>query len=149
MSKNDCFDYKGVRYYAGTKFKMNHPMFPSLKVEAVFNGYSWDNEQVISAFYYDYNSMGNVRKNGISIKKADIDDAILEICDGNYYDELEAKKHYRKDSEVPIVKMGWIMYIFIMCLLVIFKDAWMGWIAATWFFFTWRHKKLKEEYYYD
>lgn len=144
MSKNDCFDYKGVRYYAGTKFKMKIK-YDEI-VEAVFVE---RNDCNAGKIMVRYKSKYNKCIYSIYINKADLDNIILEICDGNYYDELEAKKHYRKDSEVPIVKMGWIMYIFIMCLLVIFKDAWMGWIAATWFFFTWRHKKLKEEYYYD
>ena len=147
--KNDYFDYKGVRYYTGTKFKMKHPIYKALEVEAVFNGYSWGNEQVIDVFYCDHNDMGNERKNGISIKKEDIDKTILEICNGNYYAELAARKKYRKDSEMPEVKMGWIMYIFVMCGLVIFKHAWAGWIAATIYFFRWRKKKMEEEYYYD
>ena len=78
-----------------------------------------------------------------------IDTVIIEIVNGNYYDELETKKRYRKDSEIPIVQAGWVIYIFIMCLLIIFKDAWIGWIAATLYFFNWRSKKIKEEYYYD
>ena len=68
---------------------------------------------------------------------------------GDYLCEFERKKHYLKESEVPEIIYGWVMYIFIMCLLVIFKHAWAGWIAATIYFFRWKKKKLKEAYYYD
>lgn len=149
MNKEEYFDYNGVRYYAGTKFKMKEPKYKAREVDAVFQGYFYGDKQQIEVFYYDWNSRGNISKHMIPINRNDIDTVIIEIIDGNYYDELEAKKRYRKDSEIPIVQAGWVVYIFIMCLLIIFKDAWIGWIAATLYFFNWRSKKIKEEYYYD
>ena len=142
--KSDYFDYKGVRYYAGTKFKMK---VRSGKIEeVVFVRQAYKAPECIEVNYRPEGYSYSIAEN---IKKENLDNVIIEMIGGDYLSEFERKKHYLKESEVPEIVYGWVMYIFIMCLLVIFKHAWAGWIAATIFFFRWRKKKLKEAYYYD
>lgn len=139
--KNDYFDYKGVRYYAGTKFKKR--AYGDTTVDAVFT------RRFGSEFWFRYklSKCSDVKIDRCSEK--DFYDNLVEIINDSDISEFERKKHYLKESEVPEIIYGWVMYIFIMCLLVIFKHAWAGWIAVTIYFFRWKKKKLKEAYYYD
>lgn len=54
-------------------------------------------------------------------------------------------KKTMKDSEIDGLFIGWIWYITLMAVSVIFKDAIGLWIFISVVFFTWRDKKIKEE----
>lgn len=140
----DYFEYKGVKYKPGTKFKTK---VRSGKVEeVVFVGNAYNNPESIEI---NYRPAGCSYSRMEDIKKADIDDRIIEMIGGDYLSEFERKKHYLKESDVPEVVYGWIVYIFVMCLITIFNDRWIGWIGVSIYFFSWKKKKMEEAYYYD
>lgn len=61
------------------------------------------------------------------------DNAITEILQPVYYVE--------KNKTLPPcddVFYGWIFYIIVMAVGLIFKDRWIIWVAATILFFTWK-----------
>ena len=96
--------------------------------------------------YEDWN-FGKTCRYFIHVKPEDLPDKIIEIVEGNYYTELEARKRYVKDKDIPELFFGWIAYILVMFGLLLFKDWWMCWIAASIYFF-YKRKKIKEENYY-
>ena len=53
-----------------------------------------------------------------------------------------------KDFQITNLFFGWVWYIFIMIVLVLFKNAIFGWILISIIFFSWRHDVLKKEGYY-
>ena len=142
---NEYFDYNGKRYYWGTRFTMN---YKNKEVTAQFNGRSEFGK--VSVIIDKYPEYGFKNPTITLFKEDDFIAAIVRILPISWNDEMEAKKKYVKDSDMPEIVIGWILYVFIMCLLIIFKDAWLGWIAVTIFFFKWRHKKKEEEgVYFD
>ena len=145
IKNSGYFDYNGKRYYRGTRFIIN---YENKEVTADFTSRTKFNEIGICIDKCPEYGI----KNPIltSVEEKDFIASIIRILPTNAYDEMEAKKKYVKDSDMPEIVIGWILYIFIMCLLVIFKDAWLGWIAATIYFFRWRHNKKEEEgVYFD
>lgn len=137
--KNDYFDYNGVRYYAGTKFTTDHEY--EKNVPAYFRGWSSYNPNDCEVTMTV--NFGRTQKT-IWIPRDEMGKHINEIVEGNYYIEREARTKYLKDSQIPELFFGWIAYIAIMLVLFIFKDRWIGWIAATVYFFWWRNR-IKEE----
>ena len=145
IKNSGYFDYNGKRYYRGTRFIMN---YENKEVTADFTSRTKFNEIGICIDKCPEYGI----KNPIltSVEEKDFIASIIRILPTNAYDEMEAKKKYVKDSDMPEIVIGWILYIFIMCLLVNFKDALLGWIAATIYFFRWRHNKKEEEgVYFD
>ena len=146
MNKEAYFEYNGVKYYVGTKFKMKEPKYKANIVEAVFCGANIFFDGELSIMYEDWN-FGKTCRYFIHVKPEDLPDKIIEITEGNYYTELEARKRYVKDKDIPELFFGWIAYILVMFGLLLFKDWWMGWIAASIYFFN-KRKKIKEENWY-
>lgn len=140
--ENEYFEYNGVRYCAGTKFKMKKD---DQIVIAIFLGYSGLNDTDVTIKYQKQYDRYEYFK---YVKKTNMQNIVLEIVPGNYYVELTARKKHPKESEIPEMIMGWCLYIFVMLGLTIFNDRVAGWIAVTAFFFWWRHNKMEEEYYY-
>lgn len=146
MNKEAYFEYNGVRYYEGTKFTMKEPKYGKV-VNAVFWGVCGCDGHPLDIMYEDFNFSGGICQYHIGVKPEDVPNKIIEITEGNYYTELEARKRYVKDSNIPELFFGWIAYILVMLGLLLFKDWWMGWIAASIYFFN-KRKKIKEENYY-
>lgn len=143
--KDEYFNYNGVQYYTGTKFTMKTEPYGEI-VEAVFEGKGKDS---LLVSYYARNPSYNMCNYTILVKEDWLADHIVELLEGNYYVELESRKRYIKDKDIPELFCGWILYLIIMVVLFIFKDRWLGWTAATVYFFYWRHKIKKENYYYE
>ena len=139
--KDHYFDYNGIRYYAGTRFKTK---YKSSIVPAYFRAWC-DHDQNLCWVQVEYPCTG--RTVGIWIPREEMADHIIEIVEGNHYEERSTKVRYFKDSDITELFFGWIIYLVIMAILFIFKDRWLGWIAATIYFFNWR-KKIKEESIY-
>ena len=51
----------------------------------------------------------------------------------------------KNDIEIPGLFIGWVWYIFLMAISVIFNGAIFFWILYSVIFFKWREKKIKEE----
>ncbi len=96
MNKDVYFEYNGVKYYVGTKFKMKEPKYKANIVEAVFRGADIFFDGELSIMYEDWN-FGKTCRYFIHVKPEDLPDKIIEITEGNYYTELEARKRYVKD----------------------------------------------------
>lgn len=68
----------------------------------------------------------------------------------NVTDKIDKNVHMptykqRRDVEIDGLFLGWVWYIFLMLISVIFKDAIGFWILISVIFFSWRSKKIKEE----
>jgi len=151
--ENEYFEYKGQRYCAGTKFTMQkrNGYDRWRVVEANFIGYVNGNPNL---FYVHYKDMNVKSLRGadiyVHIKREEMKDAIIDIIYGNYHIEIESRKRYCKDSDIPELVIGWPLYIFFMALATIFYKTIGAWIMLTIMFFTWRHHlKTKEYYYYE
>lgn len=69
-----------------------------------------------------------------------LDNVIVEIIEPVYYKELP--KVYTSNRVCPPigdVDIGWVWYIAVMIVGVIFKDRIMIWIVATVYFFLWKN----------
>lgn len=146
MNKTDYFEYNGVRYYSGTKFTMKEPKYESAIVKARYVENSV-NEESILAFYEPTGTVVKGQR-GIFIKKEKLPDVIVEILDGNYYEDLESRKRYIDDSKIPELVVGWIMYIVAMIGLLLFKGWLLNWIVVSIVFFIWRRKVKEKNTYY-
>lgn len=149
--QNEYFEYKGQRYYAGTKFTMKkrNSYDQWRTVEATFRGYSVLNNKKFSICYKDMNVKSRLGADYcFDVTYDELQDIIIDITSGNYYVELAEKKRYVSDSNIPELVVGWPLYIFLMIGSSIFNDRVSGWILITIIFFIWRHKLKEEEYYY-
>ena len=141
--KDHYFDYKGTRYYAGTKFKItwDHKYYNR-------NAYfvSWcDHDINLCLVEIEFPCYG--RCNRVWIPRNEIENCINEILDDNHYVDTSAKIRYFRDVDIPELFFGWIIYLMSMGILFIFNDRWFGWIIVSIYFFCWR-KKIKEENIY-
>ena len=50
-----------------------------------------------------------------------------------------------KDSDIDGLSLGWVWYIFLMLISILFKDCIKLWIVISVLFFGWRALKIKEE----
>lgn len=142
MSKNECFNYNGENYRVGTRFIMN---YEDKEVTAHFLNRSVCDDSLVVLI-----ENGLEYQTITSVKEENLKDMIIEILPINWYTEMKIKKKYVKDSDMPELVIGWILYIVIMLILLIFNDRIIGWIFVTTFFFAWRHKKKEEEgVYFD
>lgn len=151
--KNEYFEYKGQRYYAGTKFTMKKGTGYDRDtiVIATFRGYANNNPEDLY-ICYNIKKLQRITETSVCIivNRNKINDYIIDIVSGNYYMELESRKKYCKDSDIPELIIGWPLYIFLMILATIFHKTIGAWIMLTVIFFTWRHNlKTKEYYYYE
>ena len=51
----------------------------------------------------------------------------------------------RKDCDIDGMFLGWVWYIFLMAVSIIFKSAILLWVIISVVFFNWRAKKIKKE----
>ena len=150
--QNEYFEYNGQRYYAGTKFKMvtQHRGYVEATVIATFKGCYNGNENILCVDYEVPSTKYRKSVQGIHIKRSEIDDYIIEIVFENHCPELEPKKKYVKDFDIPELVVGWPIYIFCMIGGIIFNGYFNGgWLLITIVFFAWRHHLKEKEYYYE
>lgn len=128
----DYFIVNGKKYYTGTVFITKDIV---KEVEAAF-------------IYYDIDKSKYVYKIGNCTMHAH-----TKIFWNNFVsvtDKKDNKVHapvIRKRNEFDIdgLFLGWVWYIFLMLISIIFNDAIGLWIFFSIVFFSWRHKKIKEE----
>lgn len=155
-TKTDFFMYKGVRYPAGTMFKMKNPKYSFYSdVTAVYKG----NDLYPGKYCIAYNENidisrspryrnGLMWKTTISVEKDKLEDMIVEILPGNNFLNTEARKKYVSDLDDWNLISKWIMYIIGMIISSIFKANVIGWIILTIVFFVWRHNYREENCIY-
>lgn len=134
MRFRDYFEVNGIKYYTGTIFitqKMGR------HVEATFVGY----DMYYSKYIYTINS-GGCRH--ITHDEYFWDHFVSVTDKKNESAHIPILKT-KKDSDIDGLFLGWLWYIFLMAISVIFKGAIAWWIFISVVFFSWRSKKIKEE----
>jgi len=74
-----------------------------------------------------------------------LDKTIIEIIEPVYY--AEPQQNNTQERILPSIDdifIGWVWYIVIMAVGIIFKDRWLIWIFATIIFFTWKNGGIKK-----
>lgn len=126
------FQVNGKTYYTGTIFIINY-----LGKEAEASFICYDLEHSLFIFQIKH----------LTCRAHDTYFYNNFICATNKIDKSVRmpiiKK--RKDFEINGLFIGWIWYIFLMLISIIFKDAIGLWIIISIVFFSWRSKKIKEE----
>lgn len=122
----------GEKYYSGSVFIVN---CMGKESEAVLIGY---NKEYDSHFF-------KINNKTCRMKDVVFKNNFVRIADGvniNVHIPTEKK---RKDLDIDGLFLGWVWYIFLMAISVIFKGAIVLWTIISVVFFSWRAKKIKEE----
>lgn len=116
----DYFDFKGQRYYPGTKVKIRY----------------LSNQSCIMTFRNRHNEyLTFTACTGYTFPARNVESHVLEI--------LEVPKiedgYYTNRRRPPTwqVEMGITWYVIIMVVLALFKERWMGWVCITAYFVLW------------
>ena len=138
--------FQGKYYDVGTKVKF-------------IRKYQWNSVTEGTIIWIEPNSITIKTYNDINynIFVSDVDRMIKEIIEPIYYTGsvqppiqpsasgtdvlykgVEANKNRNYPSEGDI-EVGWIWYIIIMLVGAIFKDRWIIWVVATFYFFSWKN----------
>lgn len=143
----DYFDFEGKRYPLGTTITLKEPYNSKLsdmhdKQTIILEHYVTHGKECYKIFW-KYTFQGEIYCHQIY---ATSDKFIKEIIasDKAIIHLVLKPVEYEKDSENGEVKFGWLIYVLVMFGLLLFKDWWMGWIAASIYFFNWRKKKLRK-----
>ena len=141
--------FQGKYYDVGTKVKF-------------IRKYQWNSVTEGTIIWIEPNSITIKTYNDINynIFVSDVDRMIKEIIEPIYYTGsvqppiqpsasgtdvlykgVEANKNRNYPSEGD-VEVGWIWYIIIMLVGAIFKDRWIIWVVATFYFFSWKNGLL-------
>lgn len=137
MNNVNYFIVNGKSYFTGTVFIVN---YYGKQIEATFVCYNVDTKRYI---YIIKNGKGNSCRCRVTEK--DFYDNLVTITDKvnkNVHVPIEKKM---KDSQIDGLFLGWMWYIFLMAISVIFKDVIGLWIVISVVFFSWRHGKIKKE----
>ena len=131
----DYFIFNGKKYYTGTVVKTNDTTYMP---EATFVCYD--------ERYGDYvfRSKGRTTR-GLRVLESRMQECIIDVTDkvDTSVKMPEVKK--KNDAHIDGLFLGWVWYIFLMGISVIFKDVIGLWIIISVVFFSWRSKKIKEE----
>lgn len=138
--------FQGKYYDVGTKVKF-------------IRKYQWNSVTEGTIIWIEPNSITIKTYNNINynIFVSDVDRMIKEIIEPIYYTGsvqppiqpsasgtdvlykgVEANKNRNYPSEGD-VEVGWIWYIIIILVGAIFKDRWIIWVVATFYFFSWKN----------
>lgn len=133
------FEYDGTKYYTGTqirilKYPYDNPAFNDI---AYFIYYDTEYDVVWYKMAYTWQNKGCsmqmfLKEFGGATGKVDTSIHVPQ-------------KNQLKDNQIPKLFIGWIWYITIMIILVIFKDRILGWFFTSVVFFSWRKNVIKKE----
>ncbi len=151
----DYFDYNGIRYYTGSKFKCNNflgtnvALFP--EVEITFIKYNKKSDTCFAHsniaacdFMFSLDAFTTNIIDVIEQKSRELMDNINEKYknDKKYYHWVEAGEDCYKAKPEELV-IGWICYVVLMAIITIFNGRIVLWILLSIAFFRWRIKTLK------
>lgn len=138
----DYFEYDGVQYPSGTQIKL---------LKTMYNGQV---NTELAYFMYVNKKSGTVwcqmaytgQNRGCSMDK-------FMAQFGGVTGKIDPSIHppqckQLKDSQIPGMMLGWLWYIVIMAVAVIFKEAIGIWVIASIVFLNWRKNKIEKEGYY-
>lgn len=117
--------YHGKYYDVGTKVRIKSE---GKIIEATFLG--WSSDRSFDCEFYGSKTY----------KFSCVDKYIVEIIEPVYPKLTEVPTTATNPNAPPSweIEIGWVWYILIMVVGVIFKDRWIIWIAATIYFFVWK-----------
>lgn len=126
------FIVNGKKYYSGSIFILN---CNGKQMEASFICYDPERTRYIYKINgRNYNVLEQTFKNNFITITDKIDSRV----------SAPAMKT-KRDRDISGLPLGWLWYIFLMLISVIFKGAICIWIFISIVFFNWRSKKIKEE----
>lgn len=137
MNNRNYFIVNGNPYYTGTMFIINNY---GKQVEATFICYNIDTGQYI---YIMKNGKGNDCKCRVHEKY--FYDHLISITNKVNQNACMPIEKRRKDSQIDGLFLGWMWYIFLMLISIVFKEALGLWIFISIVFFKWRSDKIKKE----
>ena len=148
MNRQNYFVHNGKTYYTGTIIKVRD-WASSIDRNAIIN-VAFVYIDLDNGGRYVYSKINNSQRKNVSVPEEMFFNILVEVTDNvNIKTRMPIKK-YRKDYEIPGLFIGWVWYIFIMGIAILFKDCIGIWALASIVFFPWRHKKLeKEGVYYE
>lgn len=152
----DYFEYNGIRYYTGSKFKCNNfvktnvQLFPEIEVTFV-----------------KYNKKSNICRIRSNVAMCEFEFALSTFTDNiicvtcpktkevvnktnEKYENDKQYYHWIEDGEDCYkakpdgLAIGWMWYIFLMAIAAIFNGVLGLWALITFDFVKWRKKKIKE-----
>lgn len=128
----DYFLVNGKKYYTGTVFIVNNM---GNQVEATFVCYDYEHS------LYLYEIKGCVWRSGDKVfwRK------FINVTNKKNYNVHIPVTRTRRDMDIDGLFLGWVWYIFLMTISIIFNDRIGLWILISVVFFSWRKKKIKEE----
>lgn len=147
--KYDRFEYQGKVYGIGTKV-LAKAMWGEPQ-EVVFvgwrDGYGFHGGEYISQRYVDPEKIIIKILEPVEIQDNNKLKVYNEVCAEDlsvhnaYKFILAVGSHRTHPQNTEEVFYGWIFYIFIMLVGIIFIDKWLIWIGVTVLFFLWRSQK--------
>lgn len=142
MKAVNYFVYNGKRYYAGSEIKIRDSLYkdPVYNHLATFHYHDLEHDN----YFYRMHNTGTtfVDKGDLFFKKLC---GVSKEADGSIGAPQEKQL---KDSQIPRLAIGWVWYIFIMLVSLIFNGRFVIWTIASIVFFRWRKEVIKEEGHY-
>ena len=134
--KQNYFIINGEKYYTGAVFLVHHN---GKQVEASFVYYDTD--------YCKY--VYKIKDCTWVVGEKDFKQRFVSIISKRDNTVSMPTQKKMKDFEIDGLFLGWMWYIFLMLISVIFKDAIGLWILISVIFFSWRSNKIKKEGMYN
>lgn len=123
------FIYNGIEYTNGTK----------VRIQTRYNGkqiMTYNSDRYVSEFVSDNPTVLNVKVHPPYVNTINI----VEIIEPVYpHKEEMTSTYYRQCPSLDTVFVGWVWYIVIMLIGIIFKDRLLIWVFATAVFFLWKN----------
>ncbi|MDD6828095.1 MAG: hypothetical protein PUE12_18655 [Oscillospiraceae bacterium] len=150
------FDYNGVRYYTGSKFKCNNflktdvQLFPEIEVTFIkrnkkSNTCFIHSNVAMCDFEFQLSTFINNIIDVVYSNTKEVVDIMNEKYknDKKYYHWVEDGEDCYKAKPDELV-IGWMWYVFFMAIVTIFNwNVWL-WALITIIFIKWRKNKIKE-----
>ena len=128
----DYFEINGKKYYTGTVFVVNHI----------------GKQKEASFICYDENEERYVYRIGICTMRVHAEyfwTTFIRVTNKQDDSVHMPIVRQRRDCDINGLFLGWIWYIFLMLVSILFKDVIGLWIFISIVFFKWRSEKIKKE----
>jgi hypothetical protein len=140
--KLNYFEFKGKRYPVGSVVKITEKEMKRIGANypyiTILNHYVNSNGTHSCLILKSYNNWNGMQSCEMSTFFNNFEDIVEEIT---LLPTKQAGNRY-KDTEVDVMLYGWLNYILVMLVSVIFKGFIFIWIIASIVFWTWRKRKL-------
>ena len=132
----DFFDYNGNRYYTGTEIIIKDPYCGLMNAYFVYHDAEWGMYAYKYGAKYRYVTPENFFR------------MLQQVTEKRNSNIHAPQKKQLKDSQIPKLIAGWILYLTIMTVATIFNARIVIWILTTVMFSSWRKDVIEKEGYY-